>query len=66
MLQIGAMADAFRLRYASHGGGPVQMNVMACLPNAYYLETGLLREDSPFAIEDGCVKVPQGPGFSWA
>jgi L-alanine-DL-glutamate epimerase-like enolase superfamily enzyme len=66
MLQIGTMADAFRLRYASHGGGPVQMNVMACLPNAYYLETGLLREDSPFEIEDGCVRVPQGPGFSWA
>lgn len=66
MLQIGTMADAFRLRYASHGGGPEQMSVMACLPNAYYLETGLLSENSPFQIEDGCVRVPQGPGFSWA
>jgi L-alanine-DL-glutamate epimerase-like enolase superfamily enzyme len=66
MLQIGTMADAFRRPYASHGGGPVQLNVMACLPNAMYLETGLLREDSPFKLEDGCAPVPQGPGFSWS
>lgn len=66
MLQIGLLADAFRCPYASHGGGTVQLNVMACLPNALYLETGLLGPDTPFALEDGCVPVPQGPGFSWA
>jgi L-alanine-DL-glutamate epimerase-like enolase superfamily enzyme len=66
MLQIGAMADAFRRPYASHGGGPVQLNVMACLPNAVYLETGLIHPDTPFTLEDGCAPVPQGPGFSWA
>ncbi len=32
MLQIGTMADAFRRSYASHGGDPVQLNVMACCP----------------------------------
>ncbi len=66
MLQIGTLADAFRRTYASHGGGPVQLNVMACLPNAVYLETGLLGPDSPFKLEDGCVPIPQGPGFAWS
>ena len=66
LLQIGTMADAFRRPYASHGGGPVQLNVMACLPNAMYLETGLIGKDSPLKLEDGYVQVPEGPGFSWA
>lgn len=62
LLQIGAMADAFRIPYASHGGDPVQVNVMACLPNAVYLETGL---NLPVPLVDGCVEIPKGPGFSW-
>ena len=66
LLQIGAMADAFRRPYASHGGGAVQLNVMACLPNALYLETGLIGPNSPLKLEDGYVEVPQGPGFGWA
>jgi L-alanine-DL-glutamate epimerase-like enolase superfamily enzyme len=66
LLQVGALADAFHLPYASHGGGPVQLNVMACLPNALYLETGLIGPDSPLTLVDGCALVPQGPGFSWA
>jgi L-alanine-DL-glutamate epimerase-like enolase superfamily enzyme len=65
MLQIGTMAAAFRRSYASHGGGPEQLNVMACLPNAVYLETGLLHPASPFSLKEGCAPVPQGPGFSW-
>jgi hypothetical protein len=31
-----------------------------------YLETGLLAPDSPIKLIDGCVPIPQGPGFSWA
>jgi L-alanine-DL-glutamate epimerase-like enolase superfamily enzyme len=65
MLQIGTMADAFRRPYASHGGGPVQLNVMACLPNAVYLETGLIQTGSPLKLVDGCALVPRGCGFSW-
>ena len=65
LLQIGLMADCFRIPYASHGGGPVQLNVMACLANAIYLETGLIPDGSPMTIEDGQVSVPDGPGFSW-
>ena len=52
--------------YASHGGGPVQLNVMACLPNAMYLETGLIAEGSKLKLTDGYVDIPDGPGFSWA
>lgn len=66
LLQVGTMAGAFGIPYASHGGGPVQLNVMACLPNALYLETGLIREGSPLTLVDGCALVPQGPGFGWA
>ncbi len=65
LLQIGLLAHAFRRPYASHGGGPVQLNIMACLPNAMYLETGLLHLDSPLQIKEGYVQVPSGPGFSW-
>jgi len=65
LLQIGTMAHAFRIPYASHGGGPVQLNIMACLPNAVYLETGLIGPGSQLVLEDGCALVPTGPGFSW-
>jgi L-alanine-DL-glutamate epimerase-like enolase superfamily enzyme len=65
LLQIGTLADAFRRPYASHGGEPAQLCVMACLPNALYLETGLISPSSPMKLEDGCVNIPQGPGFGW-
>jgi L-alanine-DL-glutamate epimerase-like enolase superfamily enzyme len=65
LLQIGQTAHAFRIPYASHGGGPVQLNIMACLPNALYLETGLISEGSPLKLTDGFVNIPCGPGFSW-
>jgi L-alanine-DL-glutamate epimerase-like enolase superfamily enzyme len=65
LLQIGTMADAFRRPYASHGGGAVQLNIMACLSNALYLETGLIGASSPLTLADGCVDIPQGPGFGW-
>lgn len=56
---------SFGLPYVSHGGGPVQLNIMACLPNALYLETRLLSPDSPIKLVDGCALVPSGLGFSW-
>lgn len=65
LLEVGLMANAFRRPYASHGGGPVQLNIMACLPNALYLETGLIGANSPMKIVDGTVNIPLGPGFSW-
>ncbi len=65
MIDFPLMADAFRRPYASHGGGPVQLSIMASLPNAYYLETGVIDEGSPLTLVDGCARLPQGPGFSW-
>ena len=65
LLQIGTMAHGFGIPYASHGGEPVQLNVMACLPNALYLETGLIGPNSPLELKDGSVQVPQGAGFGW-
>jgi L-alanine-DL-glutamate epimerase-like enolase superfamily enzyme len=65
LLRIGETAAAMRRPYASHGGGPVQISVMACLSNALYLETGLLSPGSPLNLKEGCVSLPQGPGFSW-
>ncbi len=65
LLDIGAMAGAFRIPYASHGGGPVQLNIMASLPNAIWLETGLIGPGSPLKLEDGCALIPSGPGFAW-
>ena len=66
LLEAGLIADAFRRPYASHGGGPVQLNVMACLPNALYLETGFIPAGSPLKLVDGCAQIPRGPGFSWS
>jgi L-alanine-DL-glutamate epimerase-like enolase superfamily enzyme len=65
VLGIAALADAHRLPYASHGGGPVNLNLLATMPNAVYLETGLIGPGSPLVLEDGCALVPQGAGFSW-
>jgi L-alanine-DL-glutamate epimerase-like enolase superfamily enzyme len=65
LMDIGLMANGFRRPYASHGGGPVQLNIMAALPNALYLETGLIGPDSKLKLVDGTVNVPEGAGFAW-
>ncbi len=65
LLQIGLMAAAFGRPYASHGAEAAHLNVMACLPNAYCVETGLLGPDSPMKLVDGCVNLPAGAGFAW-
>ncbi len=61
-LEIGLMADAFEIPYASHGGG-VHLHVLAALPNTLYMESGLLRDDSPVRLVDGCFPLPETPGF---
>lgn len=65
LLEVAALADAFNVPYASHGSNAAHMNVMACAPTLIYAETGLVAPDSPMRLEDGCVGLPQGPGFSW-
>jgi L-alanine-DL-glutamate epimerase-like enolase superfamily enzyme len=65
VLQIAALANAFRLPYASHGGGPVNLNLLATMPNVCWLETGLISEGSPVRLEGGQALVPMSPGFGW-
>jgi L-alanine-DL-glutamate epimerase-like enolase superfamily enzyme len=61
-LEIGLMADAFNIPYASHGGG-VHLHVLAALPNTLMMESGLLPKDSPVRLVDGCYPLPEAPGF---
>lgn len=66
LLQIGTMAHAFDRRYASsQADGTVQLNVMACLPNALYLEADVLDPTSLPELTDGHISLPTGPGFDW-
>jgi L-alanine-DL-glutamate epimerase-like enolase superfamily enzyme len=61
-LEIGLMADAFNIPYASHGGG-VHLHLLAALPNTLFMESGLLPEGSPIRLVDGCYPLPEEPGF---
>jgi len=62
-LEIGSMADAFNVPYASHGGG-AHLHLLAAMPNCIFMESGLLPVNSPVALIDGCYPLPEGPGFS--
>jgi L-alanine-DL-glutamate epimerase-like enolase superfamily enzyme len=63
LMEVAAMADAFNIPYASHGGGLVQLYMLAAMPNACYLESGLLSPGSKLRLEEGCLVVPEEPGF---
>ncbi len=60
-LEVAAMADAFDVAYASHGGGP-HLHLLAAMPNAIYMESGFLPDGA--RLDDGCIRLPEGPGFS--
>ena len=60
-LEIAAMADAFGVAYASHGGGP-HLHLLAAMPNAIYMESGYLPDGH--TLVDGCIPLPEEPGFS--
>jgi L-alanine-DL-glutamate epimerase-like enolase superfamily enzyme len=62
-LEVGLMADAFNVPYASHGAG-AHLHVLAALPNAIFLESSLLPEGSPIRLVDGCYPLPETPGIS--
>ncbi|MCC6627830.1 MAG: mandelate racemase/muconate lactonizing enzyme family protein [Chloroflexi bacterium] len=63
-LEIGLMADAFNVPYASHGGG-VHLHVLAALPNTLFMESGPLPAGAP-PLVDGCFPLPETPGFGAA
>jgi len=60
-LDVAAMANAFGVAYASHGGG-AHLHLLAAMPNAIYMESGYLPEGK--TLESGCLVMPEDPGFS--
>src|ERR1035441_9293683 len=38
-MEIAAVADAYGLELASHGGGSTNLNMLLAMPNAIYMET---------------------------
>jgi L-alanine-DL-glutamate epimerase-like enolase superfamily enzyme len=60
--EIGLMADAFNVPYASHGGG-IHLHILAALPNTLFMESGLLPPNSPIRLVDGSYPLPEEPGF---
>ena len=61
-LEIGLMAKGFNIPYASHGGG-AHLHVLAALPNAIFIESGLLPESGSLRLIDGCYPLPDAPGL---
>lgn len=59
-LEVGVIADAFGIAYASHGGG-AHLHVLGALSNAVFLESGLLPEGEH--LVDGCRLLPEEPGI---
>ena len=63
---VGALASAFGVPYASHGGGPAALSLLLCAPTAIWLETGLRASADAYPrLEDGYALAPQGAGFAW-
>lgn len=66
-METGALADAFGVELASHGGGPTNMHMLVSMPNAIYIETGSLKGESSHVeslrMEKGEILAPQSPGM---
>ena len=58
-MEIAAVADAYGLELASHGGGATNLNMLLAMPNAIYMETS-----GPRKMVDGEVAGPEEPGMS--
>jgi L-alanine-DL-glutamate epimerase-like enolase superfamily enzyme len=66
-MEIGALADAFGVEIASHGGGPANLHILLAMPNAIYMETGSLKGQSQYVealrMEDSAVLAPESAGM---
>jgi L-alanine-DL-glutamate epimerase-like enolase superfamily enzyme len=58
-MEIAAVADAYGVELASHGGGKTNLNMLLAMPNAIYMETG-----GKVKLIDGEVPAPEEPGMS--
>jgi L-alanine-DL-glutamate epimerase-like enolase superfamily enzyme len=66
-LDIASISEAAGLKLASHGGGPVNVNVLCALENAIYLESGSLKSENAMLktqlkMKDGAILIPEIPG----
>lgn len=59
-MEIAAVADAFGLEVASHGGGDTNLNMLLAMPNAIYMETSGPQRN----MVNGEVPGPEEPGMS--
>ena len=58
-MEIAAIADAYGLELASHGGSATNLNMLLAMPNAIYMETGGARK-----LVEGEMLAPEEPGMS--
>jgi L-alanine-DL-glutamate epimerase-like enolase superfamily enzyme len=66
-MEIAAIADAAKLPVASHGGGPVDLQVLLCMPNAIYMESGSFKGTGStlerLRMVNSSVLAPERPGM---
>ena len=67
-LDIGSISEAAGLKLASHGGGPLAVNILCALENAIYLESGSLKSENSMlktnlVMKDGAILIPDTPGM---
>jgi len=58
-MEIAAIADAFGLQVASHGGGATNMNMLCAMPNALYMETSGPQKN----MVNSEIPAPEEPGM---
>jgi L-alanine-DL-glutamate epimerase-like enolase superfamily enzyme len=66
-MEIAAIADAAKLPVASHGGGPVDLQMLLCMPNAIYMEAGSFKGAGStlerLRMVNSAVLAPERPGM---
>jgi L-alanine-DL-glutamate epimerase-like enolase superfamily enzyme len=58
-MEIAAVAEAYGIEVASHGGGNTNLNMLLAMPNAIYMETSGVHK-----MIDGEYPAPEEPGMS--
>ena len=66
-MEIAAIADAAKLPVASHGGGPVDLQMLLSMPNAIYMESGSFKGAGStlerLRMVNSAVLAPERPGI---
>ena len=66
-MEIAAIADAAKLPLASHGGGPVDLQMLLCIQNAIYMESGSFKGTGStlerLRMVNSAVLAPERPGM---